>query len=103
MHQPTRYEIALYGPHADGPLLVAYSRIRSRHALIRVMRDRREHLDRICGDADWCAGDKASDGISIGTQWVCRFSGRTQRDAKPNERPFIMDVRAERSDRAQAV
>lgn len=94
MYQPTRYEIVLIGPHPDSPLLVAYLNGRSRSALIRVMRERREHLDRICGDADWRAGDKAADGVTIGAEWLCGFSGRTKRDAKPSERPFIMDVEA---------
>lgn len=96
--QPTRYEIVLIGPHSAGPLLVAYHGARSRSALIRTMRERREHLDRICGNADWRAGDKAADGITIGTDWLCRFTGRTQRDAQDSERPFIMDVVADRQE-----
>ncbi len=91
-YQPTRWEIVIIGPHPDGPLLVAYTIRRSRSNLVHIMRDRREYLDRICGDAEWAIGDKAADGIRIGTEWLCRYSGRTQRDAKDSERPFIMDV-----------
>ncbi len=93
-YQPTRWEIAIYGPHPDGPLLLAYTMRRSRINLIHIMRDRREHIERVCGLGDWVTGDKASDGITIGTEWLCRYSGRTQRDAKDQELVFIMDVQA---------
>lgn len=91
-YQPTRYEILLYGPHPQGPLLVAYHTARSRSALIRTMRSMRAAFDRVCGDCDWRAGDKAADGITIGSTWLCKFSGRTQRDAQRRTCPFIGDV-----------
>ena len=89
MYQPTRYEILLYGPHPKGPLLVCYHTARSRSALIRTMRSMREAIERICGQDAWVTGEKASEGITIGEKWLCRFSGRTQREARDNPRPFI--------------
>jgi len=96
----TRYEFALSGPNGE-KYLIAYSRNRSRRALINAMRDRKDAIDAITGaEHDWYTGERASEGIMIGAgpgsppAWRAYCTGRTQLDIRTTGRelPYVREA-----------
>lgn len=97
-NEPTKYEVAIVNKETGEKYLLFYRMLKSRRALFQSVTDRGNEILHITG-----AGDEAKMelidrkdwqlGISIvGTDWVAKYTGRTQRDVRTGEElPFICD------------
>ena len=88
----TKYEVILV--HRDHPsILVLYTGRKSKQGLLDALRRHGEHVVKLIGLSEECRVQGRSQELHFDNGWICKFSGRTQREAIVNgERPFCLDL-----------